>query len=139
MSNSEYSELAPVDGTEHILHFSHTEKYPIISYGLPFPEACAKHIHPTFGCSKVYVLISGSLSRNTDALARLEKALPDGMIVGVRKGMQPHTLFSETLETAIAIKQAGADCIITLGGGSLIDAAKIMIFVSHSLYFFTGY
>ena len=42
--------------------------------------------------------------------------------------MQPHTLYSEVLAVASAVKASGADCIITLGGGSLIDGAKGIVF-----------
>ena len=42
--------------------------------------------------------------------------------------MQPHTLYSEVLAVASAVKASGADCVITLGGGSLIDGAKGIVF-----------
>ena len=42
--------------------------------------------------------------------------------------MQPHTLYSEVLFVASEVKASGADCIITLGGGSLIDGAKGIAF-----------
>lgn len=106
------------------------EPLPVITYNLPFPEACFKHMTETLHCSKAYIIVSGSLSRNADALQRLEAALDAGQVVGVRKGMQPHTLYSEVLETSLEIKKSGADCVITLGGGSLIDGAKAMVFVS---------
>jgi alcohol dehydrogenase class IV len=118
--------------TEHIEQFFPGVEYPIISYGLPFPQACAKHAKETLGCSKVYVICSGSLSRNTDVLARLEAALGKDHLVGVRKGMKPHTMFSELLEVAADVEKSGADCIITVGGGSLVDAAKYIPFVSLS-------
>jgi hypothetical protein len=60
---------------EHVEQFFPGVEYPIISYGLPFPQACAKHAKVTLGCSKVFVICSGSLSRNTDVLDRLEVAL----------------------------------------------------------------
>jgi alcohol dehydrogenase class IV len=103
---------------------------PIVSWGIPFPEACAKHMSDTLHTSKAYVIVSGSLSRNTDALQRLESALGPERVAGVWKGMTPHTLYSELLTIAKDVKKSGADCIVTLGGGSLIDGAKGMVFVS---------
>ncbi|KAH2678584.1 hypothetical protein KXV96_008312 [Aspergillus fumigatus] len=47
---------------------------PLLSYGIPFPEA-AHHVGDTFGASKIYIICSGSLARNTDALDRLVAAL----------------------------------------------------------------
>jgi alcohol dehydrogenase class IV len=108
---------------------------PIVTYNLPFPEACAKHMKETLNCSKAFIIVSGSMSRNTDALGRLKSALGEGSVVGVRKGMQPHTLYSEVLEISKDIGKSGADCVITLGGGSLIDGAKAMVFVSLKSYF----
>lgn len=109
--------------------------FPVISYNLPFPETCSKHFTGTLQCSKAFIIVSGSLSRTTDALQRLETALGPEQVVGVWKGMQPHTMYSEVLVISAAIKKAGADCIITVGGGSLIDGAKGMAFVSFAQFF----
>ncbi|TVY41300.1 Dehydrogenase [Lachnellula occidentalis] len=101
---------------------------PIVSWGLPFPEACAKHMSDTLHTHKAYIIVSGSLSRNTDALQRLESALGEDRVAGVWRGMTPHTLYSELLTITKDVKRSGADCIVTLGGGSLIDGAKGMVF-----------
>ncbi|TVY35688.1 Dehydrogenase [Lachnellula subtilissima] len=111
-----------------------SKDFPIVSWGLPFPEACVKHMSDTLHTSKAYIIVSGSLSRNTDALQRLESALGGDRVVGVRKGMTPHTLYSELLTVAEDVKRSGADCIVTLGGGSLIDGAKGMVFVSQAIH-----
>jgi len=116
--------------TEVIERLDPGKPFPIITYNLPFPEACSKHLKETLNCSKPFIIISGSLSRNTDAVERLKIALGEGNVVGVRAGMQPHTLYSEVLEISKEIKKSGADSVITVGGGSLIDGAKAMVFVS---------
>jgi alcohol dehydrogenase class IV len=105
---------------------------PHISYGLPFPETCAKHVQDTFKASRVYIIASKTLSSQTDALKRLEKAL-DGKVVGRRIGMTPHTLWFECLEVTAEARKLNTDLIITLGAGSLTDAAKIISLVyDHS-------
>jgi len=101
---------------------------PHISYGLFFPEACTKHVHNTFNASRVYIIASKTLSTSTDALKRLETAL-DGKVVGRRIGMTPHTLWSECLEVTIETRRLDVDLLITLGAGSLTDAAKIISLV----------
>jgi len=101
---------------------------PHISYGLRFPEACAKHVQNTFNASRVYIIASKALSTNTDALKRLETAL-DGKVVGRRIGMTPHTLWSECLEVTEETRRLNVDLLITLGAGSLTDAAKIVSLV----------
>ena len=42
--------------------------------------------------------------------------------------MQPHTLYSEVLSVTAEVKNCRADTIVTLGGGSLIDGAKAVVF-----------
>jgi hypothetical protein len=129
------SRVEAMQTSDQITHLLPGLKYPIISYGLPFPEACAKHVKTTVGCSRVYAIVSGTLSRTTDAIERLEAALGREHLVGVRKGMRPHTLYSEVLEIAAAVERLEADCIVTVGGGSLIDGAKIIPFVSMAVDF----
>lgn len=51
-------------------------------------------------------------------------------LVGIRVGMQPHTLFVEVLEVVDRCRALNVDLIITVGGGTLADAAKLASFVS---------
>jgi alcohol dehydrogenase class IV len=102
---------------------------PHISYNLPYDKACAKHVQKTFKAERVYVLASGSLCRNTEYVQKLQQALGD-RVAGLRKGMTPHTLWSEVLEVAHECRRLRADLIVTIGGGSLTDAAKIAGLVS---------
>jgi alcohol dehydrogenase class IV len=98
---------------------------PEISFGLPFPEACAKHVEETFDASRVYIIASKSLSANTDALKRLEEIL-GAKVVGTRIGMRPHTPWSDILSIVNEARPLNPDCIITLGAGSLTDGSKII-------------
>jgi alcohol dehydrogenase YqhD (iron-dependent ADH family) len=104
---------------------------PYMSYGLPYAEACAKHATETFKCSRVYIIASGTLSRETDRLENLITALKEkGVeVVGVKKGMRPHTPWSQIIEIADEARAGNADCIVTLGAGSLTDGAKIVVLV----------
>ncbi|KAI0380990.1 putative Fe-containing alcohol dehydrogenase [Hypomontagnella monticulosa] len=102
---------------------------PLISFGLSFVESLLKHADDTFGASRIYVICSRSLASNTTYLDELKKAFGD-KIVGVRVGLKPHSLWSEILEVVADTKQYDVDLIVTLGAGSLTDAAKI---VSYAL------
>ncbi|KAI9753732.1 MAG: Aminolevulinate dehydratase [Chaenotheca gracillima] len=99
---------------------------PYLSYNLPYPAACAKHVADTFHASRVYIIASGTLSRTTDSVQRLQDALGADKVVGVRRGMQSHTLWSEVLQVVREAKATKADCLVTLGAGSLTDGAKII-------------
>lgn len=115
---------------------------PKISYGLSYPETCAKHASSTFKASRIFILASGTLSRNTDAVEKLVSSLggwhqesaeggnADGKVVGIRKGMKSHTQWTEVLEVTEQARAGQADLLITLGAGSLTDAAKIVALVS---------
>ncbi|KFY89105.1 hypothetical protein V498_06525, partial [Pseudogymnoascus sp. VKM F-4517 (FW-2822)] len=121
--------------------FSHGETYrrayvdqalPMISYGLRFQEACVQAVE-RLEATKVYVLASRSLATNSNSLTVLEKAL-NGRVVGEHVGMTAHTPISECLEIIGAIRKLdgalfrSVDCLITLGGGSVTDAGKLIRF-----------
>ncbi|KAK4694332.1 hypothetical protein P7C71_g3236, partial [Lecanoromycetidae sp. Uapishka_2] len=103
---------------------------PHISYGLPYPQACSEHLERTFKASRIYILASGTLSKNTDALDKLVSAISDDSqsqsVVGVTKGVKSHSYYSDILKIVKEAKETQADCLVTLGAGSLTDAAKVV-------------
>lgn len=103
---------------------------PFISYHLPFDVACRKHVSRNFFASRVYILASGSLSQKTAYLDQLISALGGKTVVNVRKAVKSHSYFSDVLEIAAELRHSQSDCVITLGGGSLTDAAKVATLVS---------
>lgn len=98
---------------------------PKISHGLPFPDLCLKHVDSIFHTSKIYIICSKSLATGTPYVKALRDAL-GSKVVGVREGMTPHTLWSEVLSITSECRSLNTDLLITLGGGSLTDAAKIV-------------
>ncbi|CZR66511.1 related to aldehyde-alcohol dehydrogenase [Phialocephala subalpina] len=113
------------EGETYYLAFPPNPK-PYISTGLPFEKACAHHVTNTFHASKLYVIVSASISK-TENFAKLQLGL-EGKIVGIRYGIKPHTPWTDVLEIVNDIKQKEADLIVTLGAGSLTDGAKIISF-----------
>jgi alcohol dehydrogenase class IV len=118
---------------ESIERFDPDKEFPIITHGLPYPEACAKHLVTTLNRLKPFLVISESLSKTTDVVERLKSTLNSDnvSIVGTRIGMRPHTYYSEVLQVMREVKESGADAIVTVGGGSLIDGAKAVSLVSR--------
>lgn len=102
---------------------------PDLSSGLPYHESCAKHIRDTFHASKVYIVASKTLSSNTDKLDKLISAIGKDRVAGVKKGITPHTPWSEILQITKECKDAGVDCVVTLGAGSITDGCKIVVLV----------
>ncbi|KAI1644790.1 putative Fe-containing alcohol dehydrogenase [Daldinia loculata] len=103
------------------------QERPLLSFGLPFVESLLKHADSTFHATKIYVICSRSLAGNTAYLDELKRRLGN-KIAGVRIGMKPHSLWSEILEVVADTRKVDADLIVTLGAGSLTDAAKIVSF-----------
>ena len=103
---------------------------PLITYGLSYPNACAKHVSQVLKASRIYILVSESLSRNGHYLQELKNAIGTEKVASVRVGMRPHTMYSEIIEIAKELQMLKVDCLITLGGGSLTDGGKAAILVS---------
>lgn len=104
-----------------------------VSYGRPYDEACAYHVENTFGTKRAYIIASGSLSKNTDNVRKLEQALGERH-VGTWPGFAPHTPWDEVAEATKDAMAKHADCLITIGGGSLVDGAKAMLlFVANNV------
>ena len=103
---------------------------PDLSYGLPYQDSAAKHINTTFHASKVYIVASRSLCTNTDKLDTLIDAIGKDNVVGVRRGITPHTPWSEILDITAECREKGVDCVVTLGAGSITDGCKLVVLVS---------
>ena len=99
---------------------------PLVAWGGSFHELCAKHILSTLSCRRVYIIASTSLSRDTDNLDSLVSTLQQSGInvVGTRTGFSPHTRWDQVIACSADARARDPDCIITLGAGSLTDAAK---------------
>lgn len=96
-----------------------------VTFGAEFtkilPEVLDSH-----NLHRVYAVVSGSLARTTDYPAKL-KSLLGSNLVGIREGVSPHSPWDECLQIAESIKKTNADCLVTLGGGSITDAAKVAV------------
>lgn len=75
------------------------------------------------GAERVFLMVSGTLNRETDEIEQLRRALGNHC-VGTFDNMPPHTPRSAVIAAADQARQARADLIVTLGGGSITDGAK---------------
>lgn len=111
---------------------------PYVSHGLPYDVACAKHVSETFHAKRVYIIASGTLARTSDKVERLITAIGKDNVVGVRKGMTPHTPWSEILSITGECRKLDVDCVVTLGAGSTTDGAKIVVLVTSPFHVVCG-
>ncbi len=101
--------------------------YPEIErvvFGTPFVEALSTEAE-RLGVSRIFVLASATLVREADCLSRLQAKMGD-RIVGVFDRLRPHVQREDVLEATSAARELGADLVLTIGGGTPTDAAKMV-------------
>jgi maleylacetate reductase len=101
--------------------------YPDIErvvFGTPFVDAVLTEAN-RLDKSRIYVLASGTLAGETDCLSRLKTAM-EGRIAGVFDRLRPHVQRDDVLEATAEARAADADLILTVGGGTATDAAKMI-------------
>lgn len=103
--------------------FSYPEIERVV-FGMPFVEAL-KTEADRLNVSRIFVLASGTLARQTDCLSRLESEM-GGRIAGIYDRLRPHVQREDVLEATSAARELGADLVLTVGGGTPTDAAKMV-------------
>jgi maleylacetate reductase len=74
---------------------------------------------------RVFMLVAGALARETDVPRRIAAAL-GARHASTWSGISAHTPREDVIAAADAARAAGADLLVALGGGSVIDAAKVV-------------
>lgn len=101
--------------------FTRTER---VMFGHPAHEAIAGRA-AAIGASRVLLVVSSSLQGSTDEIARIEAAL-GARHAGTVAGIAPHAPRSGVLRAVLAARAASADLLVSVGGGSVTDATKIV-------------
>jgi len=76
-----------------------------------------------FDARRVFLMVSGTLNRETDEIERVRSALGE-RCAGTFDQMPPHTPRRAVIAAAEQAREARADLIATIGGGSITDGAK---------------
>ena len=97
-----------------------------VIYGRPFAEAVKEQVEQS-GATAVFLLASGTLARETGLVGQIRDALGN-RLAGVHARIGAHTPRTDVVDAANAARAAGADLLLTLGGGSVTDAAKMVAF-----------
>jgi len=93
-----------------------------VVFGKPAAEIVAEEARRR-GAERVFLMVSGTLNRTTEEIARVRRALGN-RFAGLFDHMPPHTPRNAVIEAAEMAREAGADLIVTVGGGSTTDGAK---------------
>src|ERR1700730_17802506 len=78
-----------------------------------------------FGACRPFLLVSRTLSEQTDEIDRIRAALAPRQIT-VFNRIGPHLPFSDLLSATDAARAAAPDLIVSIGGGSVIDGGKML-------------
>ena len=93
-----------------------------VVFGQPAAGAVAE-LAGRRGAERVLVMASATLDRETGCVAGIRAALGP-RFAGQYQGMPAHSPRAAVLEAAAAARRVDADLIVTIGGGSITDAAK---------------
>jgi maleylacetate reductase len=93
-----------------------------VVFGRPAAEVVAEEARHR-EAERVFVMASGTLNRTTDEVTKVRRALGN-RFAGLFDRMPPHTPRRAVIEAAAAVREVGADLIVTIGGGSVTDGAK---------------
>ncbi len=104
-----------------------THRFPPMErviYGIPLADALAQELERT-GDHAVFVLASGTLARETDVVDTVKRVLGN-KLAGICAKIAAHTPRPDVVAAANAAREAKADALLTVGGGSVTDAAKMV-------------
>jgi maleylacetate reductase len=103
-----------------------------VIFGKPAAEAIAEEAD-RIGAKRVFLLVGGTLNRETDEVRKVEAALGD-RFCGLHDTMPAHSPRHAVVACANAAREAGADLLVTFGGGSVTDGGKaVTICLKHGI------
>jgi maleylacetate reductase len=103
-----------------------------VVYGKPAAEALSEEV-ARLNAKRVFLIASRTLNTKTDEIEKIRRALGH-RYVATLDGIAQHTTRKQAANAAVAARDAKADLIVAIGGGSAIDLAKIVIMaMEHDL------
>src|SRR5271169_4226610 len=103
-------------------------QYPamdFVVYGKPAAVALLEEAE-RLGARRVFLIASRTLNTKTDEIEKIRKGLGDRH-AATFDGVPQHTTREAVVQIAAQAKAAGADLVVAVGGGSVVDAAKIVL------------
>lgn len=104
-----------------------------VVYGKPAAEALREEAE-RLGARRVFLIASRTLNTQTDEIEKIRAGLGD-RYAATFDGVPQHTTREVVVEVASQAKQAAADLVVAVGGGSVVDAAKIVLMcMEHDIF-----
>lgn len=95
-----------------------------IIFGRRFTESLQEEIERHNACA-VFLIASNSLLKETDTLKQIRSVIGDNL-AGLYTKIRAQTPRCDLVDAACAARKVNADLIVTLGGGSMTDAGKMV-------------
>lgn len=95
-----------------------------VHFGRPAAEAIATEAERA-GARRVFIMASRTLNTTTDVVRNIAAALGERH-AGTFDGMPQHTTRRGVARAAQAAQEVGVDLVVAVGGGSVIDGAKMV-------------
>jgi len=95
-----------------------------VIFGQPASEAVASEA-ARLNAKRVFLLVSGTLNRETDEIRKVVTTLGN-RYAGLFDSLPPHTPRDAVIRASEAARAAGADLLVTFGGGSVTDGGKVV-------------
>ena len=109
-----------------------------VLFGTPWEEALRTEVD-RIDAHKVFAIVSGSLRAAMPLEAGLRGALGE-RFAGIFHGIRAHSPRDDVAQAAAAARDAGADLLVAIGGGSVIDAAKVaQLCLDHEVFSAPGF
>jgi maleylacetate reductase len=93
-----------------------------VVFGRPAADAVVAQMD-RLGTARAFLMVSGTLNRQTDEIEKIRRNLGP-RCVATFDAMPPHTPREAVIAATEQARSAGADLIVTVGGGSITDGAK---------------
>ncbi len=112
-----------------------SHQYPAMDsviYGKPAAEALREEAE-RLDARRVFLIASRTLNTGTDEIEKIRSSLGD-RYAGTFDGIPQHTTREVVVQAAAHAREASADLIVAIGGGSVVDAAKIILMcIEHEI------
>jgi maleylacetate reductase len=103
-----------------------------VYFGRPFIEVIVEEVE-RIGAKRVFLLVSNTLNNKTDEIKRLVEAL-GSKFAALYDDIPAHIPRDAVLRAAAVAREARADIIVTVGGGSVTDAGKnVQLCLEHNI------
>ena len=103
-----------------------------VHLGVPAAQAIAAEAE-RLNAQRVFILAGSTLNEQTDEIRKIEKAL-GSRHAATHTGIRPNAPRSDVLVAAERARAVNTDLVVTVGGGSVTDAGKIiLICLKHNI------